>query len=204
MKCYITGDFGNNGVAFYETEHKNIQLIQCCLSVGKLCAFYDMTLENCYVGIGNNSIGHTTKAGNNLVFNHCLVNCGWYSSYGGHGPFVCLNSTVWLADKEANQIYRYCMMQDEALDAGMLGSTNNFFGINWEESFNDPGGFAYSDTRTYELKTPDAYMGDDGTQIGINGGKYPWNKAPHTPVVKDLKLTISGKQLKVDYQAETR
>ena len=47
-------------------------------------------------------------------------------------------------------------------------------------------------------------MGDDGTQIGINGGKYPWNKAPHTPVVKDLRLTISGKQLKVDYQAETR
>lgn len=204
VKCYIKGDFGNNSVAFYETEHKNIQLIQCCLSVDKLCAFYDMTLENCYVGVGNNSIAHTTQEGNNLVFNHCLVNCGWYSSYGGHGPFVCQNSTVWLADKEANQIYRYCMMQDEALDAGMLGSTNNFFGINWEEAFNDPGGFAYSDTRTYELKTPDAYMGDDGTQIGINGGNYPWNKAPHTPVVKDLKLTISGKQLKVDYQAETR
>jgi hypothetical protein len=47
-------------------------------------------------------------------------------------------------------------------------------------------------------------MGNDGTEIGINGGNYPWNKLPHTPLVKDLQLSIDGKQLKVEYSAETR
>ena len=47
-------------------------------------------------------------------------------------------------------------------------------------------------------------MGGDGTQIGINGGNYPWNKAPHTPLVTDLKLAIDGTNLKVTYNAEAR
>jgi len=62
----------------------------------------------------------------------------------------------------------------------------------------------YGDNRTFTLAAPEDYIGSDGTEVGVNGGDYPWNKQPKTPVVKDLKLKVEGKQLKVTYDAQVR
>lgn len=97
-------------------------------------------------------------------------------------------------------------MADAELGADFLGSVNNWFGISWADVFKDQANLDYSDTRTFELsdEAKATYIGSDGTQVGINGGNYPWNKTPHTPLVTDLKVTIDGTNLKVTYNAETR
>lgn len=203
VKCYFT-QVGANGSGFYDMENKNVHFTQCCITTGIFCAFYDMTLQNCYLsanGYGTTGIGHSDKEGSNLIFNHCIL---WSSNGGSNNRFICNNSIVSLYKKRTSQIYRYCIMTDAELGADFLGSVNNWFGISWADVFKDQANLDYSDTRTFELVNPAVYVGDDGTQVGVNGGNYPWNKAPHTPLVTDLKLAIDGTNLKVTYNAETR
>lgn len=74
----------------------------------------------------------------------------------------------------------------------------------WNSSiFFDADNLGYSDTRIFKLRKPDEWRGTDGTEVGIHGGKG-WSKIPATPVVKGLKLTVSGKTLNVEYEAKTR
>ena len=87
-----------------------------------------------------------------------------------------------------------------------MGSTDNWFGINLGDIFDDAVNIYYNDNRTWKMKdeAKAIYIGSDGTEVGINGGKNPWNKTPHTPLVKDLKLNIDGTQLKVNYTTKVR
>jgi hypothetical protein len=70
--------------------------------------------------------------------------------------------------------------------------------------FKDADNADYTTDRTFELKSPETYIGNDGTQVGVHGGAYPWNKAPSTPVVKNLDAKVNGISLGVTYQAEVR
>ena len=82
----------------------------------------------------------------------------------------------------------------------------NWFSVSNDNIFDPEDGtdFSYSAERTFKLKTPNDFVGTDNTEVGINGGNYPWNKIPRMPVVKSLKLDVEGKQLNVTYEAEVR
>ena len=207
VKCLFVTDVGDSHTDCIDKEHKNVHFIQCCLTGAHLLnAYYEMTFDNCWMELyywaANNRAGilHTSKEGGSLVFNHCVMNI---ASTTVHSKFQCFNSI--LVAGGGGQ-YTNCFIRGEGLDASYLNSTNNYFGTDWTKVFSDAGGIGYSDTRTFELtdEAKATYIGSDGTEIGINGGNYPWNKTPHTPLVKDLKLSIDGKQLKVEYNAETR
>lgn len=208
VKCNFSTDVGNSSSDFIDKEHKNVHFIQCCMNGEHLLnAFYEMTLDNCYLNLYHwmtnyrTGILHTSKEGGSLVFNHCVMNI---NSTVSHSKFQCFNSILYLG---GGGQYTNCYIHGEGLDASYLNSTNNYFGTDWTKVFSDGGGAeTYSDTRTFELtdEAKATYIGSDGTEVGINGGNYPWNKTPHTPLVKDLKLSIDGTQLKVEYNAETR
>ena len=84
-------------------------------------------------------------------------------------------------------------------------SVNNWFGINISTFFSDGAANAnYTTTRTFTLADPDTYSGTDGTPVGVTGGDYPWYKQPEIPYVKDLKATVNGTNLDVDYEAGVR
>ncbi|MBR6286081.1 MAG: hypothetical protein IKR18_03705 [Bacteroidaceae bacterium] len=206
MKCYFAHNVGGNTTALVDMENKNVYFIQCCIITGMFCAFFDMKLQNCFVSTGGEySIIHSRKEGSSLVFDHCIVGNSRSSSYTDHGPLICNNCIVSITKKNSSQIYRYCMMTDEELDASFIGSENNWFGLKWSTVFKDAiDNLNYSDDRTFEFNEPSAFIGNDGTLVGINGGSFPWNKTPHTPLVKNLKLTINGTNLNVNYDAEAR
>ena len=58
----------------------------------------------------------------------------------------------------------------------------------------------YSETRTFELKDPDTYVGTDGTPIGPSGG-FGWDKVPTKPSIKNLTTTVAESNLNVTYEA---
>ena len=88
---------------------------------------------------------------------------------------------------------------------GFVGSSNNWLNVGIANVFEDVANSDYSPSRTFTLKDPDnKYIGSDGTQVGVHGGAFPWNKIPSTPVVKNLNATVSGTNLGVTYQAEVR
>lgn len=91
---------------------------------------------------------------------------------------------------------------------GVQDMNNNWTGVAdagvWAEENADG---SYAENKTFELKYPEKYVGTDGTQIGLHGGLYPWNKIPGTPRIVesniDTKTSAEGK-LKVSIKVEAQ
>ena len=184
----------------FEQQNDHVTITQCYIA-GGCTGGHDLLIQNSYTRLSQLTV---LKAESNIVVNHCIVTNGYNFNYT-ENRFLCLNSMFSCSWLNKAQTFRYCTLNRANLD-GFVGSTNNIFNVDYATIFKDQANMEYSDTRTFELKDDlkATYMGDDNTEIGINGGNYPWNKAPHTPIVKDLQLTISGTNLKVTYNAETR
>jgi len=70
-----------------------------------------------------------------------------------------------------------------------------------------PGENPYEPNTYYQLteEAKATYLGDDGTEVGIYGGQYPWNDTLSTPTITNLnvsKRVAQGETLKIDVEAE--
>ena len=155
---------------------------------------------------------------NNWLYNNCHIHSLNYFKNGSikvdHSIFSygtpIYNSTVpfIFTNTIFNDCYRFpgglypknCIYISTNLPDGVNCYRPGYYG---RDVFTDVDGFGYSETRTFEIQKPDVWVGTDGTEIGIHGGKG-WSKIPATPVVKGLKLSVSGKTLNVEYEAKTR
>ena len=118
--------------------------------------------------------------------------------------FACRNSILWSNSRYSNQTYNFCLSPYNNAFTNNAGCSDNIYNVGESNVFKDASNADYSTDRTFELKSPDTYIGSDGTQVGVHGGAFPWNKIPSTPVVKNLNATVSGTNLGVTYQAEVR
>jgi hypothetical protein len=161
---------------------------------------YDLYVQNSYVN------GHSINVLNdesNILLNHCIITDG-YNFDGRNSRFNCTNCIVNVGYRNSIQTYNYCILPNINNLNGFVDSGNNWFSIGEANVFKDASNFNYTDDRTFELKNPDTYIGNDNTQVGIHGGIFPWNKVPSTPVVKNLNATVDGINLNVEYEAEVR
>ena len=63
----------------------------------------------------------------------------------------------------------------------------------------------YADEKTWELKKPGDYIGTDGTQVGLLGGVYGWNKIPSIPRITELNVdtkNVNNGTIKLTLKAE--
>jgi hypothetical protein len=95
---------------------------------------------------------------------------------------------------------------------GVITRTNCYDLIAWSDFYADgqnDAAFYLTDTttpRTWTLKAPETYVGDDATQIGPAGGEYPWDIIPSTPRITQSTIgskTVDGK-LSISIKAEAR
>jgi len=197
MKCYIT----DNGTRVqFTAENKNVVITQSYIN--EVLGLGDALIQNCYIINGCN-ITCLNVNESHVVINHCIV--GGHGGYGSNCKALFTNSMIWgNYGIGPSSTARNCMFNIGSISN--VGSEGNIFSVDYNQIFEDATNFNYTDARTFKIKDElvNTYMGNDGTQIGINGGNYTWNKTPHTPFVKDLQLSIDGKQLKVEYSAETR
>lgn len=161
---------------------------------------YDLYVQNSYVRGDNISVLNDES---NILLNHCIVIGGWNFRYG-YNRFTCTNCIVNASYRNTVQTYKYCLIPNWSDLNDFVGSIGNYFNIGVENVFDDAANTDYTDARTFILKDPETYIGSDGTQVGVHGGDFPWNKIPSTPVVKNLNATVNGTSLGVTYQAEVR
>ncbi len=141
--------------------------------------------------------------GSSIVIDHSILRAGG-GFYNYNDRFTCRNSILWCPYRPSNQTYNFCLSPSNAAFNVNAGCSDNWYNVGESNVFKDASNADYSTTRTFELKSPDTYIGSDGTQVGVHGGDFPWNKIPSTPVVKNLNATVSGTNLGVTYQAEVR
>ena len=161
---------------------------------------HDLYVLNSYLGGERISVLNDES---NILLNHCIVNNGYFFSRDDM-RFTCTNCIVNTGSVNTVQTYKYCLMPNRSNLNGFVGSTGNYFNIGVANVFDDAENTDYTDARTFILKDPETYIGSDGTQVGVHGGDFPWNKIPSTPVVKNLNATVNGTSLGVTYQAEVR
>lgn len=197
MKCQMND---NNTSLSFSAENKNIVITQCHIRYAS--GLGDALFQNCYLGnCGDIRCRDVNES--NVVINHCISST--YYSYPSDHKALFTNCMIYNGyGIPSASTARNCTFDVASIPN--VGSEDNIFSVVYNQIFEDATGIGYTDARTFKIKDElvDTYMGGDGTQIGINGGNYPWNRTPHTPLVKDLKLTIDGTQLKVTYNAETR
>jgi len=138
-----------------------------------------------------------------IVIDHSILRGGNDFRYYDD-RFTCRNSILWSSYRASNQTYNFCLSPYINAFNANAGCSDNWNNVGESNVFKDASNADYSTDRTFELKSPDTYIGSDGTQVGVHGGDFPWNKIPSTPVVKNLNATVSGTNLGVTYQAEVR
>ena len=194
QKCYITKNLGYETASFYTTTQKDIKFKQCYVG-GAIFAPYQTTFLNCYIG-GNTRFRHTEHDGGWLRFYHCIIN-NTYNQSPIHDLFECYYSIVFIRNLSNKFFFENCMM--DFSDLG-LWKTVNWYGMNYSTVFEDANNINYSDERTFILNTPTSYTCPDGTEVGINGGLYPWDKTPQTNVINHLKInSVGGSGVKVNF-----
>lgn len=197
VKCY----WWYRDLNFVE-QNDNVTFTQCVFYAA-MRKLHNVLFQNCWMYFYSTFSNYSTES--NVIMNHCHLN-GAYNALNSNGArFRCLNSTVFTGNyRNPVQVYQFCAMFTANLD-GYIGSSDNWFSVP-TSIFKDGFDTNYRDDWSYDLTEEAAatYIGNDGTQVGLRGGNFPWDHTPATPIVTDLKLTIDGTQLKVDYSAETR
>lgn len=86
---------------------------------------------------------------------------------------------------------------------GTIINNGNYIDVDESGIFVNQPNVSYSHEYDYHLQTPDTYLGDDGTQVGIYGGMFPWKEgavpaAPHIRINNTASETTAEGMLQLD------
>ena len=162
-----------------------------------------MAVKNCFLTGRNQKLTAESQI-IQVEFDHCLLS--FDSSSGTYNHSVALYTNSILNNSYNNTCVENgskvekCILYKGSLPADVT-SIDNWLGVNLNATlFTDATNVDYNPEWTYTLKDP-KYKGTDGTEVGINGGKYPWNKQPELPYVKNMSATVDNTNLNVSYEA---
>lgn len=219
-------DFGSYEIYFNNLNNIPMQgftIVKCKFdALGFYAPCKDLAVRQC-------KFGNISYAGSKVSFSNVLVSNSHFSLL--YLPSDSLSKNVQIdhcvATNTGNVIYNVALVTNSILYGSLYtGSTarNNIFlgstgsniqdlDTNWTGLKNagvwaaDGEDGSYSSSKSFELKYPAKYVGTDGTEVGLHGGLYPWNKIPCTPRITkseiDATTSVDGK-LKVSITAEAQ
>lgn len=214
------------------TPIHNLELVKCRFSgINFEVENYDCVIRQCYVSgsiYGKYTYSYVTKypacnAHNLLISNSYLD----YQIYGFiNSSTLLVQHCIYRGATEAYTVYTpYTFIGNicyTSLPSGSTSYNNIFVGSgtptqdehsNWSGVSNadlwevegEEGG--YAEDKNFALKNPGNYVGNDGTEIGLHGGEYAWNKIPCIPRITectiDTKDAANG-TIKVSIKAEAQ
>lgn len=193
-KCHIIGEVS------LSTESHNMMIRQSIVN-GRVGygGPNDILTVNLY--IANSWIGCLTWINGFLTMNHSIlygIDNAFIGRYTNNIMYVPLSYVM----VGCNNIFIGCGAGDN------VQSYDNYPNMKPAAVFEAVGeDGTYAANKTFALKYPDKYLGEDGSQIGLYGGLYPWNKIPSTPRIIaseiDAKTSAEGK-LKVNITVEAQ
>ena len=218
---YMEGIWMNGSLYLSENGVKNIQVVKC--RTGNAQFFADaenvvfrqmyftgsihargftiagLLVQNSYLPNGFQKFSSSSS----VMADHCCVFIRDY--YNDRSAVTMSNCITWGANSCVGSVFYNCSLEEgELADRTYVNCYN---GVSAGSLFSDQENINWDDARTWELKDPTTYMGNDGTQIGMLGGQYPFEKIPGVPRI--IKSEVDGAtnaegQLHLNIQAEAR
>lgn len=204
-KCYITGNISFNN------DITNVDVSQCVITGGVYGgATYlatNLTISNCYIG----TLVRTFKTESSVLIDHCIIGEGFYHDDGCAESAFTWQNCIFLLDTWNHRNVGYGAYAYNNLfpnfERSIPASANCENNYQMEDTpgpvFTDVNNGTYAPGRTFTLSNPTLWVGNDNTEVGINGGQG-FSRVPATPVVKNLSATVDGKKLIVNFQTNVR
>lgn len=167
LNCKFLNSFSAHGTSSVYLQNSYIRQLRTSGSAS-------VTATNCIINAQTNSgelfIG-------NSVFNNCIFNNtdNFYPLPSSNQAFNCIN---------IRYAYDFDLFQHLSQRTGCPTDTKAF-----EAVFKTFTG-TYSDTETFELTdaAATAYLGTDGSQIGLYGGSQPYTSVPSYPLITTMTV----------------
>lgn len=166
---------------------------------------YRVKIQNLYVTNSHFSAINDFASTSTIKVDHCVVTGDNRSSVILFATNSILYSSLKAGSTAKNNIF-------VGLNSS-IGDDVQDFDNNWTSVANagvwaaEGEDGSYAEDKTFELKYPNKYIGTDGTQVGLHGGNYPWNKIPSMPRIVesniDTRTSVDGK-LKVNIKVEAQ
>lgn len=157
----------------------------------------NLLISNCYF---NGTIRNFPES-SIIKIDHCLLHFAGY----GNGYYYS-NSIVYDGFNNSAKSYNNIFMEGASY-TGVL-SEGNWTGLKnagvWAAEGEDG---SYAEDKDFALKYPDRYIGTDGTEVGLHGGAYPWNKIPSIPRITECNIdteNAANGTIKVSIKAEAQ
>lgn len=191
-QCMVNGSVQGN--ASYKAE--NLRIFNCWIANRVL----DFPTNETYMST--------------VLVDHCITN-NWGESYyygwnSPQGPYRFTNCIIRQNVADGGQMENCLMMaynDTETFPNNVVTNCQFGNGLAVSSFFKDEiGNLDYSETRTYELIDTYKTAGNDGTEIGLQGG-HGWNKVSSVPRITELsidKQTSPEGILKVTLKAEAQ
>lgn len=182
------------------TSTENVNFINCVVR-GSYYGYGsgDYKHNNLYITNGSFSNLYSGFAGS-IYIDHCVCNSVSSAAYVQNS--VILNSLVSSSISESNIFVKSIpsdVTQNKESWANVPLQSIFVEGTYENDKWLNDGGSI--------LKYPNKYIGNDGTQVGLYGGLYPFGRIPSTPRIVessiDTKTSVDGK-LKVSIKAEAQ
>lgn len=221
--CAAIGKNGTNSIL------RDVTFTKCTfLNSISYCSLYDVSFTQCYVHYFNNyytgsnplfvnSIvitGSTWNENTSATFVNCYV--GDETGYGLSILKNCIFQNCILRDYYGNKLLSSSNIANNCVGyyvGNYYGSTNPSIFSNLNSSSNNTWlGYKQNGTGvttgfynpTDEIR--ENYLGDDGTEVGVYGGMYPYDPVPSTPRITKCEVakrpTADGK-LSVNIEVST-
>ena len=203
-KCYITGNITFNN------DITDVDVSQCVItggvSGGAAYLATNLTISNCYIG----TLVRTFAAESSVLIDHCIIAEGFYHDDGCAESAFTWQNCIFLLDSWYHHnvgygsfVYNNLFPNFERNIPAGANCENNYELVPGTSIFTDASDGKYAPGRTFTIFNPTLWVGNDNTEVGINGGQG-FSRVPSTPVVKNLSATVDGKKLIVNFQTHVR
>ncbi len=159
----------------------------------------NLLISNCWIGYGVYGFDYSST----IRINHCICwTSGWNPSYG---PYEYINNIMFALPKNGaivrNNVFIGCEYTSDISESNWNNlATAGVFAAEGEDG-------EYAAGKDFALKYPKKHTGNDGTEIGLHGGTYAWNKIPLIPRITSYELDTSNAAngtIKVSIKAEAQ
>lgn len=159
-----------------------------------------MLVQNSYIADGFKRFSSSSS----VLADHCVAYIRDY--YNDRAAVTMSNCITWGTPSKWGSVFYNCSLEEQQLDGRTY--MNCYHGVIGGDLFSDANNCTWADNRTWELKEPETYVGNDGTQIGLLGGRYSLgDKVPGVPRIVKSEIddyTNAEGKLHLNIQAEAR
>ena len=158
----------------------------------------NMLFSNCHI----RGYIYSFEASSTVVIDHCVIR----NADGGiGGEYTYKNSILYMFPRSGytanNCVFVGSGTPIQDINGNWTGVSNDDL---WAAEGEDG---SYSEKKDFALKYPERYVGNDGTEIGLHGGIYAWNKTPCIPRITECTIdteNASNGTIKVSIKAEAQ